>query len=551
MFLAAGVVNGVLYAVGGWSNGDHETWSRGDYVATVEAYDPATDMWETKASMPTARGELAVGVVNGVLYAIGGRRGDPDQAVFATVEAYDPATDMWTTKAPMPTARRSLAVGVVDGILYAVGGVGSDGHRLGTLEAYDPVTDTWTTLTDMHGPRSGLAVAVLDGKIYAVGGGELTAVEVYDPAADTWTLKAPMPTNRVDLAASAVNGILYAVGGGGYSGIVEAYDPVSDGWSTKTPMPTGRNGLATGVVHDILYAVGGYDGLGVFARLEAYDPAADSPSAPPVGECASPPAGAIWCDDFEVDRLSSYFEIGSPTPPNTFARTAGAGVAGSYGMRAVYTPGAPDAGNLKLAFGRNPDPGYVRPVDGGTADYRDIYWRVYVKNQAGWTGGGAALASAMVLATPSWAQAAVGNVWTETTDDNYLTLDPVRGTDSNGQLVTTQYNDFANFTWLGSARGTTPLFDGAHVGQWYCVEAHMKLNDASQANGVLEFWVDGTLDAQRSGLDFAGSYDAFGINALLLENYWDSPGAPATEERYYDNLVVGTQRIGCGLAPSP
>src|SRR5438552_4000106 len=170
MFLAAGVVNGVLYAVGGWSNGDHETWSRGDYVATVEAYDPATDMWETKASMPTARGELAVGVVNGVLYAIGGRRGDPDQAVFATVEAYDPATD---------------------------------------------------------------------------------------------------------------------------------------GWTTKAPMPTGRNGLATGVVHDILYAVGGYDGLGVFARLEAYDPAADSPSAPPVGECASPPAGAIWCDDFEVDRLSS------------------------------------------------------------------------------------------------------------------------------------------------------------------------------------------------------------------------------------------------------
>ena len=45
----------------------------------------------------------------------------------------------------------------------------------------------------------------------------------------------------------------------------------------------------------------------------------------------------------------------------------------------------------------------------------------------------------------------------------------------------------------------------------------MKLNDASQANGVLEFWVDGTLDAQRSGLDFAGSYDAFGINALLLD----------------------------------
>src|SRR5207302_9015300 len=31
-------------------------------------------------------------------------------------------------------------------------------------------------------------------------------------------------------------------------------------------------------------------------------------TAPPTNECANPPAGTIWCDDFEVDRLSSYFE---------------------------------------------------------------------------------------------------------------------------------------------------------------------------------------------------------------------------------------------------
>ena len=53
-------------------------------------------------------------------------------------------------------------------------------------------------------------------------------------------------------------------------------------------------------------------------------------------ECANPPPGTIWCDDFEVDRLSSYFErLGA----NTFDRTAGVGLDGSYGMKAVYTPG--------------------------------------------------------------------------------------------------------------------------------------------------------------------------------------------------------------------
>ena len=263
-------------------------------------------------------------------------------------------------------------------------------------------------------------------------------------------------------------------------------------------------------------------------------------------ECASPPPGTIWCDDFEVDRLSSYFERLSS---NTFGRAAGVGVDGSYGMRAVYTPGGAQAGDLKLAFGRSPDPAYVTPVDAGTADYRDIYWRAYLKNSAGWTGGGGgSFTKAMVLASPAWAQAAVGQV--HAPDGDALLLDPVRGTDEDGALATGGYNDVDHFTWLGNARGATPVFAAGSLGKWYCVEAHMKLNDAGQSNGVLEYWIDGTLDAQRTGLNFLGSYSGFGINALFFENYWEAT-APQPEERYWDNIVVATQRIGCGHAGPP
>ena len=38
------------------------------------------------------------------------------------MEVFDPATEKWEEVAPMPTARTGLAVGVVDGKLYAVGG---------------------------------------------------------------------------------------------------------------------------------------------------------------------------------------------------------------------------------------------------------------------------------------------------------------------------------------------------------------------------------------------------------------------------------------------
>ncbi len=97
--------------------------------------------WATKAAMPTARGlSLGVGVVNGILYAVGGNDG---ATVLNAVEAYDPLAGTWATKAAMPTARDRLAVGVVNGILYAVGGYsGSGSSGFATVEAYDPGTDT-------------------------------------------------------------------------------------------------------------------------------------------------------------------------------------------------------------------------------------------------------------------------------------------------------------------------------------------------------------------------------------------------------------------------
>ena len=96
--------------------------------------------WIAKAPIPTPRAGLAVGVVNGILYAVGGRVNHEDGRweYLPTVEAYDPSTNSWTTKAPMPAPRGYLSVGVVDGILYALGGFGSQGPVSTRLDAYDP-----------------------------------------------------------------------------------------------------------------------------------------------------------------------------------------------------------------------------------------------------------------------------------------------------------------------------------------------------------------------------------------------------------------------------
>src|SRR5690606_13297239 len=168
-------------------------------------------------------------------------------------------------------------------------------------------------------------------------------------------------------------------------------------------------------------------------------------------------------------------------------------------------------------FGRTPD-FYMRPVDAGTANHREIYWRFYLRNAAGWTGGGGdKLARGVVFASSDWSEAAIGHVWSAGSGGNYLSADPASGTDTGGTLRTTHYNDFDHLRWLGATTWRTLLFDAAHVYQWYCVESRMRLNDAGQSNGVLEFWVDGALEARSANLNWVGSFNGYGINAVFIE----------------------------------
>ena len=259
--LAVGVVDGILYAVGGDTGAD-------PYLSLLEAYNPTTNTWKSKATMPTARSVLAVGVVNGILYAVGGISKHVAGRILDTVEAYNPATDTWTTKAPMPTPRFGLAVGVVDGILYAVGGGG--GQPLTTVESYDPATNAWTTRAPMPTMRNPFfAAGVVNGILYVVGGSccnpghgsrLLGTLEAYNPTKNAWTTKPPMPTPRLKFAAGVVNQVLYAVGGetdDGLVGIVEAYDPIANRWTSKAALPSGRFLHAAGAANGILYVTGG------------------------------------------------------------------------------------------------------------------------------------------------------------------------------------------------------------------------------------------------------------------------------------------------------
>jgi hypothetical protein len=226
-------IGNVVYMVGGADYCCDET-------GAVEAYDTASNTWTHKTWMSTHRGWLGVAVNQNIIYAVGGTQLDiltynfPTNILSNVVEAYDPATNAWTMKAPMPTARTQVAVGVVNNILYAVGGHGTS-SVLDTVEAYDPSTNTWTAKAPMPTARAGMAAGVLNDKLYVVGGyqdgsvaARLDTVEAFDPATNTWATKPAMPTRRQGLAVAVVDNVLYAIGGEN-SGVplatVEAYKP--------------------------------------------------------------------------------------------------------------------------------------------------------------------------------------------------------------------------------------------------------------------------------------------------------------------------------------
>ena len=253
-----------------------------DSPAPLDVRTPGS--WRRLAPMPTARQEVAVAVLGGRVFVIGGF--GPGAEPVATVEAYDPTTDTWAARAPLPAPVHHAAAAVLDGRLFVAGGYTGGRVRWtpsATVYEYDAARNSWATRAPLRAPRGALALAALRGRLHAVGGsadGVRGAHEVYDPAADRWTEAPPLPTPRDHLAAVAFRGRLWAIGGresfaGTQHTAVEIYDPATDTWAAGPPLPVGRGGLAAAALGDRVFVFGGEAPLRIFSATEMYEVAGD------------------------------------------------------------------------------------------------------------------------------------------------------------------------------------------------------------------------------------------------------------------------------------
>jgi N-acetylneuraminic acid mutarotase len=173
---------------------------------------------------------------------------------------YDPTSDAWTQKASLPGAGRYSCISVATST-KAYLGLGYTPWMNDWWE-YDPDLDTWTAKASF--PMVGRQAAnafVIDDQVYVgLGARDVVASTAtlyddwyrYDPLLDTWTAIAPLPAPpRLAAYAFSFNGIGYVMGGAGVQGSTKvvyndmwAYSPPYDQWLMMglfpgTPMNAG------------------------------------------------------------------------------------------------------------------------------------------------------------------------------------------------------------------------------------------------------------------------------------------------------------------------
>ena len=169
------MINGRLYVYMGW------LWTYRYFFR----YNPATNAW-TKLPTPSwAHASGAAGVIGGRFYLFGGSE---DYATHGVIEAYDPATNKWTTKAELSDWsrwREGAGSAVINGKLYVAGGSAPvSPFIMKTLLVYDPATNQVSTKASMATAREFPAGVAAGGKLFVIGGHNgsvLCKVEAYTP----------------------------------------------------------------------------------------------------------------------------------------------------------------------------------------------------------------------------------------------------------------------------------------------------------------------------------------------------------------------------------
>jgi N-acetylneuraminic acid mutarotase len=239
-------LNGKVYAGGGYyamfSNTNH-----------FHVYDPSTNQWTQKAAIPggTSRSAGIAFTYNGKGYVGLGAQdwSSLNTTLLSDLWMYDPSTDQWTQKASLPdTGRSEAGCFMVNDKIYVVGGVVTQtGYSTKDVWEYDPATDQWTAKNQY--PLGAISSpfawgSATKGYISAGYAGYYSRKTYeYTPGNDSWALRDSFP------GTGGNDGITFVLNNKAYCGLTRdgstyatnfyAYDMATNTWGPAIAFPHG------------------------------------------------------------------------------------------------------------------------------------------------------------------------------------------------------------------------------------------------------------------------------------------------------------------------
>ena len=284
---ATGIIGEKLIVAGGtfW-----HTMQAKLFVSWTQLYDLATGTWSMGPDLPRELAYTLTVVVGGEMYLFGGYGQDrvpvADGYILTPVtnpEEGEPGFE-WSRGPALPEPLGGVVGGVVDSVIYAVGGSRNSAwtqmsNALHCLDTSDPDAG-WKTLAPMPGPpTSGCAATTCGGNLYLFGGyrtnGEPDNVDDayrYDVAQDRWTRIRRLPVRGRAQTALAYDDRYILIFGPyinsaedtkihgsdhGNSAAVIQYDTQEDTYAFLQPMPFAVVEIYFALKGNVLYGVGG------------------------------------------------------------------------------------------------------------------------------------------------------------------------------------------------------------------------------------------------------------------------------------------------------
>jgi len=107
--------------------------------STFYKYNPTTDQWTRLANSLYQVGACAMGIINNLIYFVGGNSGGSHGAEYNTILRYDITTNSWALDVQLLSSKRHwMATAEYKGGLYVVGGIDSVAQAVNIVEEIVP-----------------------------------------------------------------------------------------------------------------------------------------------------------------------------------------------------------------------------------------------------------------------------------------------------------------------------------------------------------------------------------------------------------------------------